>query len=269
MLHRFALAFLLLLAVLSACERSRGDKATPLAEVNGEVLTLEGFRSTFSDEQWQRLSSEQRKTEIENWVNVTLLAQAAAEQKLDEEKAVQQRIDYAVKKVKANALIAQRLANISIGEEELFNYYRLHRSEFQSKLLEYDVQRILLRDESAAQILLKRLREGYDFNAAVSEQSQELLRDKGGRMGFVTASGKDSLFWRAAHELKPNEAGTVTVDGQSYVLRHTQQREGSQDANFTEYRGEIRAILLREKQKQAFDDLVRELKMRSNKIFYY
>jgi hypothetical protein len=259
----------LALFTLAGCSTRNKEKQTPLAEVNGEVLTLEGFRSTFSDEEWNKLSPEQKKQQIEDWVNVTLLAQAADEQKLGAERSVRQRMDYAVKKIKANALIASRLASIDIGEEELFNYYRIHRSEFQSKLLEYDVQRILTKDASTADILLKRLREGYDFNTAVSEQSQEILRDKLGRMGFVAAAGKDSLFWRAAHSLKENDPGVVSIEGATYILRYTGQREGSQDANFNEYRDEIRQILLREKQKQVYEDILRQLKTQENEIYYY
>jgi len=42
-----------------------------------------------------------------------------------------------------------------------------------------------------------------------------------------------------------------------------------QDANFAEYKNEIREIMLREKQRQAYKDLVRELKMRTENIYYY
>ncbi len=268
-MQRYFILILLLLLLLGGCSGGDKGKKTPLAEVNGEVLTLEGFRSTFTDEQWNSLSAEQKKQEIENWVNVTLLAMEADEQKLDEEKAVQQRIDYATKKIKANALISQRLANVKIGEEEMFNYYRIHQSDFQNKLMEYEVQRFLVKDSGAADILLKRLKEGYDFNQAVVAQSQETLKDNYGRMGYVTSAGADSLFWRAAHEQKSNEPAIANVNGSTYILRWTAQREGSQDANFAEYRSEIRNILLRERQKQVYDDLVRELKMKTSDVYYY
>ena len=269
-MRKYLILLLLLLIAFSGCKSGKGnEKLTRLAEVNGEVLYLEEFRSTFTDEQWNNLSAEQKKQEIEDWINVTLLAMEADALKLDEEKAVKQRIDYATKKVKANALISKRLANISIGEEELFNYYRVHQSDFQSKLLEYDVQRILCRDASTADILLKRLQGGYDFYAAVSEFSQESLKDNQGRMGFVSASGADSLYWRGVRTLEPNKPGIAKIQDKVYILRHTAQREGDQDANFTEYRSEIRAILLREHQKQVYEELVRELRMGSEGIYNY
>lgn len=271
-MRKFFPLLILLLALFAACDRDKDarEKLTPLAEVNGDVLTLEGFRSTFTDEQWNNLTAEQKKQEIENWVNLTLLAQEAEAQELDEERAVKQRVDYAAKKIKANALISKRLASIAIGEEELFNYYRIHLSEFQGKLMEYDIQRILCSDAASAATLLPRLlNEGYDFDLAVAEHSQETLKNSQGRMGFVTAAGPDSLFWRAAHELPANTPGIANINGQTYILRHIQQREGTQDANFAEYQAEIRSILLKERKQQVYDDLIRELKMKTPEIYYY
>ncbi len=271
-MRKFSLILILLVLLAGSCTRDKRDaeQQTPLAEVNGDMLTLEKFRSTFTDDQWNKLSAEQKKQEIENWVNLTLLAQEAEAQMLNQEKGVQQRIDYATKKIKANALISKRLASIAIGEEELFNYYRIHQSEFQGKLMEYDIQRILCKDAATAAAILKRIREeGYDFDLAVAEHSQEALKNNQGKIGFVTAAGEDSLLWRAAHELSANTADIANVNGRSYILRLIQQREGTQDANFAEYRNEIRALLLKERKQQIYDQLIQELKRKTPEIYYY
>jgi len=88
-------------------------------------------------------------------------------------------------------------------------------------------------------------------------------------MGYVTANGPDSLFWRAAHELKKDEIGRLATADGVYLLRYINQREGSKEANFEDYKGEIRAILLAEKLNQVYEDLLRELKAKDNKIYYY
>ncbi|MCB5225107.1 MAG: hypothetical protein WCY21_07610 [Candidatus Cloacimonadaceae bacterium] len=267
------LSFVLILFLLFAGCTKKGDnpeKLTPLAEVDGDFMYQEAFRGLFTDEQWNEMSPEQRKREIENWVSLTLMAKEADALNLDKDPAVQLRMDFAKKKIKANALISQRLASINIGEEELFNYYRVHQNEFQGKLMEYDIQRLLCGDSATATLILNKIRDdGYDFNLAVTEYSQESLREQQGRMGFVTSDGPDSLFWRAAHELGINTAGTVNVNGKTYILRSLQQREGSQDANFGEYRNEIRAILIKERRQQVYDNLIRELKKKYPKIYYY
>ncbi|MCB5245564.1 MAG: peptidylprolyl isomerase [Candidatus Cloacimonadaceae bacterium] len=262
---------ILIFILCSGCELKKGkEESTPLAEVNGEILTLESFRSLYTEEQWNNLSEAQKRKEIENWVNLTVLAQEADREKISEEKATKLRIDYALKKVKANALLAQRLANLTISEEEMFNYYRLHQADFNRKLMEYNIQRILCSDENTAKALLNRIKSGeYDFNQAALENSLEELKYKQGRMGFVSANGPDSLFWKAAQKLEINEPGIVTVNNKTYIIRSTEQREGKQEATFVDYRKEIYDLLLKDKKQQLYNDLVRELKMKNNNIYYY
>ncbi|HRX77121.1 MAG TPA: hypothetical protein P5342_06630, partial [Candidatus Cloacimonadota bacterium] len=114
---------------VSACNKNQ-DTSAKLAEVNGEVLTLDAFKSTFGVEEWDSLSPETRKRYVEDWVNLTLLAQETRSRGLDKELAMQQRISYATKKVKANALISASLAKLQISEDQLFSYFRIHQAEF-------------------------------------------------------------------------------------------------------------------------------------------
>lgn len=266
-MKRLPLLLLLLLALMS-CSKQK-DKGIPLAQVNDEILTLEGFRASMGEERWNAMSPEQKKKYIEDWVNVTLLAQEAEKLGLDKERAIRQRLNFAAKKVKANALIARRLASVRISEDQLFNYYRIHQADFQSKLMEYNVQRILVDKQNSAEILLKRIIDGYAFDEAVLAHSRENLRENLGRMGFIVSGGPDSLFWKAAQKLEQNDPGLLAADEGVYILRWTEQREGTQEANFEEYRNEIRAILLREKQRQVYEDLVKELKTKTGKVYYY
>lgn len=268
-MRKYLPLLLLVLLALGACGKKQQRQSTPLAQVNDEVLTLEDFRSTFTEEQWSSLSEEQKKKEIDDWVNLTILAQEADLQELGEQPAIQQRIDYAAKKIKANALIARRLSGIQVSDDALFNYYRVHRADFQSKMMEYYVQRIFVGEGNLAEALLKQINAGLDFDTAVSEYSREPLKSKLGRMGFVTADSADSLFWRAAHALEPGIPGILNTAEGTYILRYTEQREGTQEANFEEYRAEIRNLLLRDRQIEIYDDLVRELKAKTPKVYYY
>jgi hypothetical protein len=123
--------------LLFSCAKKE-EKGIALAQVDKEVLYLEDFKSTFSLEDWDNLSPEQRKKYIEDWVNLTLLSQYADSKGLDKDKAVKQKISYATKKVKANALIAKRLSQIEVSEDQLFNYFRLHQGEFKKNAVEYE-----------------------------------------------------------------------------------------------------------------------------------
>ncbi len=260
------LAILLLFSF--ACKKK--EPASPImAQVNDEVLTEAAFRSLFSDAEWDTLSAGIKRKYVEDWVSLTLLAQAADEQELSKSTTLRARLDFAQKKVKANAMIAQRLANIKVSEDELFNYFRVHRGDFGSNLQEYSIQRIQVRDKAAADLLQGKLAAGMSFEEAVRSYSIEPLQASGGMMGFVTKAGADSSFWNAAVGLKPNESAILNRDSNWYVFRVVEERSGNQEANFEDFKDEIRRRIISEKEEAVYQDLVRELKRQNDKIYYY
>lgn len=262
------LSLLLLIAILG-CKKQKEDASPLVAQVAKEALHENAFRSTFSDEQYQALSAQERKKYVEDWVNLTLMAQEADAIGLSDTPAVRQKIDYATKKMKANALISQRMSQIQVSENELFNYYRIHQAEFAGKILEYNVQRIYLTSSDLVAGLISRLNAGLDFDEAVRANSRENLRLESGRMGFVNPLGADSLFWTKARELKESEAGSFEADGGWYIIRWTESRQSDQDAGFEEFKPEIRERILAERQSQVYQDLLRELKKKNPEIYYY
>jgi hypothetical protein len=80
-----------------------------------KLFTWKASKPPVGVEEWDKLSPELRKKYIEVWVNLTVLAQYADKQGLNKKAEVKQRISYAAKKVKANALIAARLAEIQVS----------------------------------------------------------------------------------------------------------------------------------------------------------
>jgi parvulin-like peptidyl-prolyl isomerase len=259
----------LLFVLIFGCGKKKEAEVPKVASVGNDILTEEGFRATFTDEQWNSLTAEQKKKYATDWVNLTLLAQEADEQGLGSDPGVKQRVDYATKKVKANALIAQRLAAIQVSEDELFNYYRVHKAEFQSKLPEYHVQRIFVKNKATADGLLAELKNGMAFDVAVLSYSEEDVSQNFGSMGFITAAGPDSLFWRAARALKDKEPGLISTSKGWYVIRLAESREGTQDAGFEEYRDAIRDKILSERRQQVYDDLLRGIKSKHDDVYYY
>jgi hypothetical protein len=267
MRYRFVLLVLLALS-LAACNKKE-EKGIALAQVGDEVLYLENFKATFGVAEWDALSAEQRKRFIEDWVNLTVLAKYADEHDVGKDIAVKQRILYAAKKVKANALISKRLAEVQVSEDQLFNYFRIHQSEFQKKAMEFSIQRIALSDKITAEKVLSQLNQGMNFSEAVQRYSTEELKAKQGMMGFVSASGADSTFWLAARNIAEASFGIVSANQLWFVFRIADIRDTSQEANFEDYRADIKRKIILEKQDQVYQDLLKEIKSRMDKIYYY
>ena len=182
---------------------------------------------------------------------------------------MKQKINYAAKKVKANALIAKGLSEIEVSEDQLFNYFRLHQAEFQKNAVEYNIQRIALMDKISAENVLQQLNQGMSFAEAVQRYSTEELKNRGGFMGMVSASGPDSLFWLKARELKENEFGLVYKEPMWYVFRVLESKITPQEANFEDYREEIKRKVLLEKQDQVYQELIKAIKSQTSEIYYY
>lgn len=266
-MNRVLLLLLILFSLIPACkEEPKGEK---LAEVNGEILYLESFKATFPKGEWEALEASAKRRYVEDWVNLTLLAQAADEAKLDEDPIIKAKMDFAQKKVKANALISERIARLRISEDQLFSYFRIHQAEFQKPLLSYRIQRISLPDKLTAENVLERINQGMAFNTALSRYSTESLRESGGDMGFVESVGPDSLFWQAAVNLEPEQSGILKKDDLWYVFRITDSKESDSQASFEQHRAEIRRRIIGEKQEEVYRKLLQEIKSRGNEIYYY
>lgn len=268
MIKQLSTLLILMVLLLAGCKGGSSQSAK-LAEVNGELLYLDAFRATLTDGDLESLSPEQKRRYTEDWVNLTLLAQAADDQKLNQDPAVKERISYAQKKVKANALISKRLQETRISEDQLFSYFRIHQAEFQKPMLAYNIQRIALPDKLSAENVLQQINQGMDFAVAVKRYSTEDLRAQNGRMGFVEPISEDSLFWQGAQEMESMIAGILSKNDLWYVFRYTETKESEHEPNFEDHRAEIKSRILSEKQNEIYLELLREIKSKNNQIYYY
>lgn len=253
----------LLLVVLTGCSLFEKEKDI-VAQVDDEVLTLEEFKSNFTESQWKNLSPEQKKEYAEQWVQIVLLAKEAEQQGLKDDAVIRNRIKYAGRKVLANALIATRLASEKVTEDEMFNYYRIHQGEFAAPLKNYRVQRIFLTDPTILNRVKAEISAGMKFEDAARLYSQEALGQNGGYMGVVTPDGPDSTIWQAVHNLKLNELTTLQKGGGYYLLRYYLEEIGKGESGFEGMKDEITRRILEERRKQVYDDLLRELKSQAD-----
>jgi len=101
---------ILVLLLLFACVQTEEEKI--VAQVNDAKLTEEEFKANFTDKEWNDLTVENKKALIQDWIQLTLLAQEAEVLKISESLRIKEKIKSAKLNILANALIAQKLANI-------------------------------------------------------------------------------------------------------------------------------------------------------------
>ena len=256
-----ALLILMVVVFFVSC-RQKEEGNYIVARVNHEKLLIEDMKANFSEKQWEELSKKDKETYIQDWIKLTLLSQAADELGISTTPQIRQKIKTAEMNIKSNALIAQKMAEIRISEDDLFNYYRVHKNQYQKSEKEYRVQRIFIKDENLLEEVKTAIQE-TSFKDAAIKYSQENIGQNGGYLGYVAKQNIDRRLWNALTQLKLYHWQTVQVDDGFYIIRYYDERTVSTDKTFVEVVDEIRVILQQQKQQEVYENLIDSLKKKA------
>jgi len=254
------IAFLLLLIILFSCNKETNE--TIVAKVNNDKLTLSEFKARFSQSYWNRMKDSEKKKYINDWIQLTLFAQEADRLKLSKTPEVKAKLDNAVKNIKSNALLAYKLSQISVAEDDLLTYYKLHKKDFREKVLQYKIQRILVKDPTRLAFIRQELEE-KPFSYCAKKYSDESLGKNGGYMGYVSKRDIDKTMWNEVTSLKRNHYKTLKADKGYYIIRWTDKREKFIPKEFSRVKQKIKEIVLQQKREEYINKLLKELKSKS------
>ena len=260
MKKRFLFIFLVILLILS-CKND--ENVEIVAKVNSDILTLPEFKAHFTENEWKKLSSKDKRDYINDWIQITLFAQEADRLKLTQTPEVKAKIDNAIKNIKSNTLLAYKLSQITVTEDELLNYYKLHKKDFQEKVLQYKIQRILVTDSERLPFIRQQL-EDKSFKYCAKKYSDESLGKNGGYMGFVSKRDIDNTMWNEVTSLKRFHYKTLKADKGFYIIRWTDKREKYIPKEFSRVKEKIKNIVLQQKREEFFNKLLKQLKSQSD-----
>ena len=246
--------------ILVSCNNEKNE--TILAKVNNDKLTLSEFKAHFTENQWNKMKDSEKKKYINDWIQITLFSQEADRLKLSQTPEVKAKIDNSVKNIKSNALLAYKLSEINVSEDDLLTYYKIHKKDFREKVLQYKIQRILIKDPSRLAFIRQEL-EDKPFSYCAKRYSDETLGKNGGFMGFVSKRDIDNTMWNEVTSLKKNHYKTLKADKGFYIIRWTDKRYKYVPKEFSRVKDNIRKIVLQQKREEFFNKLLKELKSRS------
>ena len=169
----------------------------------------------------------------------------------DEEQAVQR------------LLAEEVLSRIDITDEEIAGYYRDHPGEFDSPE-RVVLRQILVRTENEARDVRRRLqKEPRSFEALAQSRSRGPEASKGGLMGAFARGELPAELEQAAFALPAGGTSDVVATPLGFHVLRADARQPARQRNLDECRGEIRALLTRQKSDQATRQFVRELLSRA------
>ncbi|HOQ79426.1 MAG TPA: hypothetical protein PLH63_00015 [Candidatus Cloacimonadota bacterium] len=257
-----AVIFLLLLSI--GCDK---NGKTVIAQVNNDILTLEDFQNSMPKMEYEKLTKEEKRDLINNWIELTLIAQKADEDDLLKDNSIIKfKIENAKKKIKANAYINKHLQTIKVSEEELFNYYRLHRGDYKSNSVAYKVQRIYFKNQED----MNRVKSMLDsqeilFTPAAMKYSEEGIGAYGGYMSeSITADGTYANIYDVVKSLEKYKYTTMPYSNGYIIVRYYDEVEVEQETSFDDAKDEIISIIRNEKKIQIYNNMIKSIKAESN-----
>ena len=180
---------LILILLILQCNKEENKKGIVVAEVNKEKLYEHEFRSLFTEEEWLKATPEEKNKIINDWIEITLLAQEAEKLGLDKKPEVKFNIKYAKRTLLANEILAYKLKDIFVSRDEVLDYYNLHRNDFLKDRTLYKIQQFIVPNWAIADSSIKLFHEGEAFyTVAKNTGSNYLVRT-------ITKNEVTPAFW--------------------------------------------------------------------------
>ena len=277
--------FFLILAL--ACKRKPALPPDVIVRVNERMVTVNDFKRYLdrnAGTELAQLTPEVASAMLDQFVEEIIVSEYAAAHGVE---VAAEKIVAAVRTEAGATVIEKRddmrreklLADIAaqIPEPtaaELRAYYDQHQSDFRSGE-ELRVRQILVHDETLANDIVKKLKQGADFGELSAEHSRAPNGKRGGEIGFVSRGELPKMFEEQIFRLKPGEVSApIQTDSSFHIFRVDERRApGLLDAESAaplirvrikeeEIRNRMEQLVSQSRQEMRIDVLTRRLPFR-------
>lgn len=220
---------------LALAEAGRLGLAVDPAEVEA---MLREYRRDYPDQAFAKMLEEQDITE-EQW-------REELRERLLMEKVIRQEV----------------YAGITVEEEEIGDYYRANRSEF-DRPEQVRARQIVVATEEEGQRALGLLRQGEPFAEIAARYSLSPDGEQGGDLGFFARGEMPPEFDAAVFSLPAGRLSDLVKSEYGYHIFLVEERRNAQRLPLEQVREEIRDELRSEKEEQAYQEWLQELGSRA------
>ncbi|MCX5833587.1 MAG: peptidylprolyl isomerase [Deltaproteobacteria bacterium] len=176
--------------------------------------------------------------------------------------------------IKGRVIRREIQSKIAVGNEEIGNYYREHRSEYEGKETARLRQILIPVPENAdadtrgkmkaeAEDVLKKLKGGVPFEQLTLQYSRGAAQSTGGDMGYVEKGTMLPAVDEVAFKLKVGETSDVIETPLGFHIIQVLDKRGGGAKPLSAVRDEIEDIIGREKAEKKYADWMAELRKRS------
>jgi len=233
---------------------------TILASFGEQTITLGEFNQIWEEFPEDYKLQLDKNMVLDQMISEKLLIQEAKNIGLEEDKDVLEQIKKIIEQILVQSLIEREILNkVKINDEEVLEYYEQNKDSFTEKE-QVHLYNILLETEEEAQDVLERLKAGKDFSEIAIEKSTGPSAVQGGDLGYLSKGTiipeiEDVVFALELEKLSE----IIKTDFGFHILKITDKKPETVKT-LEEVKEDIIEILLPIKQREAFENLLEELK---------
>ncbi len=264
-MKRIVAASLLVFALVACSKKDAGQKGPYLAKIDNTAITAADFDREFSalpDYARQLFTDASgREKFLNEIVNKELLYKEAIKKGFDKSPDFNRKMEEFKKLTLVSEVFEKEImAKARVSDQEIRDYYDKNKDSF-VVATELRASHILVKTEEDARKVLERLKKGEKFEAIAKAVSLDTSSAKnGGDVGFFKKGQMVPEFERAAASLKVGEISMpVKTQFGFHIIKLTDKKTGA-PLEFEKVRDLISQKLSGEKQKEAFDAYITELK---------
>ncbi|MBU4563040.1 peptidyl-prolyl cis-trans isomerase [bacterium] len=233
---------------------------TILASFEGQTITLGEFNQL-----WEQVPEDyklqlDKSMVLDQMISEKLLIQEAKNMGLEKDNDVLEQIKKMTEQILVQALIEREILDkVKVSDEEVVEYYTENKNDFTEKE-QVHLFNILVETEEEAQDILEQLKAGGDFSEIAKEKSTGPSAAQGGDLGYLSKGTIIPEIEEVVFALEVEELSEVVkTDFGFHILKITEKKPETVKA-LEEIKEDIIQTLLPTKQKEAFENLLEELK---------
>ncbi len=231
-----------------------------LASFGEHTITLGEFNQLWEEVPEEYKLQLDKSMLLDQMISEKLLIQEAKDMGLEEDKDILEQIKKMTEQILAQALIEREILDkIGVNDEEVLDYYEQNKDSFTEKE-QVHLYNILLETEEEAQNVLEQLKAGEDFSEIAIEKSSGPSAAQGGDLGYVAKGTIIPEIEEVVFALELEELSEVVKTDFGFHILKINEKKPETVKNLEEVKEEILQTLLPDKQKEAFENLLEELK---------
>jgi len=274
--QRISLVLLAAASLLVGCTKpagDTGDAAKPAADtakpatgtvatVNGQKIpteTFDVFVQAVTGKPASEAAPEQKSQVLDQLIDMTIVAQAAEKEGLQNEPATEARISLLTTQILAQAATEKYLKAHPVSETEVKADYD---SQVANIPMEYKAQHILVDTKEQAESIIKELDGGADFAKLAAKDSKDPSGKSGGDLGWFSLQSMVKPFSDAVAALKKGETTQQPVETQYgwHVIRLEDTRTPTVPA-FEDVKQQVEQMTQRKKIEAYLEELRKSAKI--------